>query len=81
MQAKVKPIILTAPFCKQCDVTKQKLDKMQIEYDSVDLTQDESAMEMAKGLGYRAAPVVIWGNEHWSGFRPDLIDKMAKAAQ
>jgi glutaredoxin-like protein NrdH len=24
-------------------------------------------------LGYLQAPVVVAGNEHWSGFRPDRI--------
>lgn len=75
----VKPIVLSKPNCPQCDMTKRKLTQIGIEFDSVDLTQDESAMEMAQGLGHRSAPVVIWGNDHWSGFRPDLIDKMAKA--
>lgn len=60
-------------------MTKRKLAHIGVEFESVDLTQDAGAMEMAQGLGHRSAPVVIWGNENWSGFRPDLIDKMAKA--
>ena len=26
-----------------------------------------------QGLGYKQAPVVIAGEDHWSGFRPDKI--------
>lgn len=74
----VKPIVLTKPFCPQCDATKHKLAKIGVAFDTVDLSQDESAMQMAKDLGHRSAPVVIWGVESWSGFRPDLIDKMAQ---
>jgi glutaredoxin-like protein NrdH len=41
----------------------------QIEFDEIDLSQDEAAMAMVKKMGYVAAPVVIAGDAHWSGFR------------
>lgn len=28
---------------------------------------------MVKELGYTAAPVVVAGEDHWSGFRPDKL--------
>lgn len=28
-------------------------------------------------LGYLQAPVVVAGNDHWSGFRPDRIKALA----
>jgi glutaredoxin-like protein NrdH len=31
-------------------------------------------------LGYLQAPVVVAGNEHWSGFRPDRIKALSKEA-
>jgi len=33
-----------------------------------------------KGLGYQQAPVVVAGEDHWSGFRPDRIKAVAAAA-
>jgi glutaredoxin-like protein NrdH len=30
-------------------------------------------------LGYLQAPVVVTGNDHWSGFRPDRIKALAPA--
>ena len=33
-----------------------------------------------KPLGYVQAPVVMAGDQHWSGYRPDLIKKLAKEA-
>jgi glutaredoxin-like protein NrdH len=30
-------------------------------------------------LGYLQAPVVVAGNEHWSGFRPDRIKALGAA--
>jgi glutaredoxin-like protein NrdH len=31
-------------------------------------------------LGYLQAPVVVAGENHWSGFRPDEISKLTPAA-
>jgi glutaredoxin-like protein NrdH len=55
------------------------LDKGKIDYSIVDLSTDEGAYEMIKSLGYQQAPVVIAGDEHWSGFRPDMISKLSVA--
>ena len=34
---------------------------------------DDEAMKQVVALGYRQAPVVVAGDTHWAGFRPDLI--------
>ncbi|RKS42578.1 hypothetical protein BDE18_4281 [Paracoccus pantotrophus] len=44
-----------------------------IGYQLVDLTTDDEAMKQVVALGYRQAPVVVAGDTHWAGFRPDLI--------
>lgn len=69
--------VYTLPSCVQCESTKKVLDKNNIEYSVVDLSMDEAAYQMVKGLGYQAAPVVIAGDSHWSGFRPDLLGSLA----
>jgi glutaredoxin-like protein NrdH len=33
-----------------------------------------------KSLGYVQAPVVVAGEDHWSGFRPDKIKAISGAA-
>jgi glutaredoxin-like protein NrdH len=65
--------VYTLPSCVQCDSTKRVLTKNGITFNTVDLSADETAMEMIKTLGYQAAPVVIAGDNHWSGFRPDML--------
>lgn len=45
----------------------------EVAFEVVDLSKDASAMDTVKSLGYQAAPVVIAGDDHWSGFRPDLL--------
>lgn len=65
--------VYSKPACVQCDATYRALDKHGIAYDVVDLTQDPTALELVRSLGYLQAPVVVAGGTHWSGFRPDQI--------
>lgn len=65
--------VYTLPACVQCDRTKKLLEKNEVAFDVVDLSENEDAMEMVKSLGYGSAPVVIAGDTHWAGFRPDMI--------
>lgn len=63
--------------CVQCDATERKLKKHNIHFTKVDVTQDESALEFIKALGYSAAPVLyvsaIEGDVHWTQFDVDKI--------
>lgn len=69
--------VYTKPSCVQCTATYRALDSKGIEYDVVDLSEDPSALETVKELGYLQAPVVVTDDEHWSGFRPDKISQLA----
>ena len=69
--------VYTLPACVQCDSTKRMLQRNQIEYEEVDMSQDPVALDMVKTLGYTAAPVVVSGDEHWSGFRMDRIQAIS----
>ncbi|MDO4260295.1 MAG: glutaredoxin-like protein NrdH [Actinomycetaceae bacterium] len=71
--------VYSKPRCPQCDATYRVLDKQGVEYTSVDVSEDLDALEFIKGLGHQQAPVVVAGDDHWSGFRPDRI-KAAIAA-
>lgn len=70
--------IYSKPSCVQCNATYRALDDRGVEYDVVDMSKDEQALQKVKDLGYLQAPVVITPEgEHWSGFRPDLIATLA----
>lgn len=62
-----------------CNATYRALDAAGIEYEIRDLTLAPTALEQVKALGHLQAPVVIAGEEHWSGFRPDKIAELASA--
>lgn len=72
--------VYTKPACVQCDATYRALDKVGIEYSVVDISEDPEAREYVLALGYLQAPVVVAGDEHWSGFRPDRIKTLAARA-
>jgi glutaredoxin-like protein NrdH len=69
--------------CMQCVATKRTLDSKGAKYTTTDLTMDEAALTLAKGLGHMAAPVVLIRDaannivDHWSGFRPEKIAEYA----
>jgi glutaredoxin-like protein NrdH len=44
-----------------------------IAYDEVNVEEDAEALAFVKSLGYESAPVVVAGDQHWSGFRPERI--------
>lgn len=69
--------VYSRPSCVQCTATYKTLDKAGIEYTVVDVSEDEAALEFVKSLGYLVAPVVVAGDQHWGGFRRDLITALA----
>jgi glutaredoxin-like protein NrdH len=72
--------VYTLPHCVQCETTKKMLEKNNVDFNTVDLSQDESAYAMVKSLGYSSAPVVIAGEDHWSGFRIEKIKSLTNNA-
>ena len=72
--------VYTKPACAQCNATFRALDKAGIDYTKVDITVDAEARDYVMALGYLQAPVVVAGNDHWAGFRPDRLKTLAAAA-
>ena len=69
--------VYTKPACVQCNATYKALDKNGLDYTVVDITTNEQARDYVMSLGYLQAPVVVAGDDHWSGFRPDRIKQLA----
>lgn len=69
--------VYTKPACVQCNATYKALDKAGVAYEVIDISQDSDARDYVMALGYLQAPVVVAGDEHWSGFRPDRIKALA----
>ena len=65
--------LYSKPNCQQCKMTARHLDKQGTEYVYRDVTEDEAAFDEVRILGYQALPVVVAGDMHWFGYRPDRI--------
>lgn len=72
--------VYSKPSCVQCNATYRALTKNGIDYDVVDVTEDQAAYDHVVSLGYQQVPVVETADEHWSGFRPDMISRLALRA-
>lgn len=72
-------IVYTLPECVQCETTKTYLERNNLAYSVVDLSVNPKEYEAIKLLGYDRVPVVIAGESHWSGFRPDKLFKLTRA--
>lgn len=68
--------LYSKPACVQCTATKKALDKADIDYDTIDISQDNEDRDLVLELGYTSVPVVVSGDKHWSGFRPDLLSQL-----
>ena len=71
-------IVYTKPSCVQCDMTKRLMDRIGVEYTTVDILENPEELEKLIAMGYRSAPVVVASNgESWAGFQPDKISELA----
>ncbi|MBP2443559.1 glutaredoxin-like protein NrdH [Rhizobium leguminosarum] len=69
--------VYSKPACVQCTATYRALDRLGVAYDIVDISEDAEALDRLRSLGYMQAPVVIAGEQHWAGFRPDMISALS----
>lgn len=71
-------MVYSTPGCPGCHLTCKHLDKCGVEYQLVDITTDRVAADVVAAFGYTHAPVVVAGDQHWSGYRPDRIEALAR---
>ena len=71
--------VISREGCQQCRATLRALDARDIDYDLYDIAEHPDLADHAHELGFTQAPIVIApGMNPWSGFRPDLIDTVAR---
>lgn len=72
-------VVYSKPACVQCKATYRELAKYELEFTSIDVTEDPEALAYVKSLGYESAPVIVTDNDHWFGFSPDRIKALVTA--
>ena len=65
--------------CVQCVATYRRLDTNGVKYRVVDITENPEAFDYVKSLGHLQAPIVVAGEDHWSGFDPNKLDALIAA--
>ncbi len=68
--------IYTKKDCVQCHATKRMLAQRAIPFTLIDTDTHPECVEWLKGQGFLQLPVVITDNLRWSGFRPDMINRL-----
>jgi len=72
--------VYTLPNCVQCEMTKKYLQKNDVTFNVIPLDgENTDALNMVQSLGYASAPVVIAGEDHWAGFRPDFLSRLVQS--
>ena len=70
--------VYSTPSCQQCRLSYLALDAKGLTYEVVDVTENSAALAYVRELGYLTAPVVVVSeHDHWNGFRPDQINRVA----
>ncbi|HCM9556544.1 TPA: glutaredoxin-like protein NrdH [Enterobacter kobei] len=73
-------IIYTRSNCVQCHATKRAMESRGMVFEMVNIDQQPEAAETLRAQGFRQLPVVIAGETRWSGFRPDMINRLSAQA-
>lgn len=60
--------------CQQCRMTKKWLTDRGIDFEEKNTSDNEDYVDEVRSLGYQALPVVVAGDQSWSGFRPDRLE-------
>ena len=68
--------IYTKNDCVQCHATKRIMESRGFAFEIVNVEHDPDAAYMLREQGFRQLPVVIAGETRWSGFRPDMINRL-----
>lgn len=71
--------IYTRNDCVQCHATKRAMESRGVEFDMVNVDLVPDAADTLRAQGFRQLPVVIAGDTSWSGFRPDMINRLGSA--
>lgn len=77
----MKITIYKKPGCGPCAATQHAMESRGVPFETVNVMDDDAALDAIKGLGYLTVPVVLVQDghaaEHWGGFQLDRIADLA----
>lgn len=72
--------VYSKPNCPQCELTKRDMDILGIEYQTIDITQNQDKLAELTQQGFRSAPVVQTDHETWAGYDQNKIKSLVSYA-
>lgn len=73
--------VYSQPKCVQCEMTKEFLKANNVEFEEVNILEDEEALELIQLHGFQRLPVVTRNNSFdfaFSGFQIDLLEELVE---
>ncbi|MEA1064226.1 glutaredoxin domain-containing protein [Apirhabdus apintestini] len=71
-------IIYSRKNCLPCYATKREMEKRGFRFTLIDIEQNPSTAAKLRAAGHSQLPVVITDDMCWSGFRPDMINRLPR---
>jgi glutaredoxin-like protein NrdH len=71
-----KVIVYSNPNCTACEQTKRFLTVKNIPFESKMISDSPEVFSLIDEKGYKSAPVVVAGENSWSGFRLDKLSEL-----
>ena len=72
-------IIYTRNDCRPCKETKKRFVEFGIPFEEINLDEHPELIDYVKyELRFSSTPVVVNGDDVWSGYRPDKIEAIKR---
>jgi glutaredoxin-like protein NrdH len=70
--------IYSKPGCHKCKLTKDMIKRKGLDFNEIDITQDEDAAALLASMGVMVLPYVVTDRDSWSDFRIDKLRGLTK---
>ena len=71
--------VYSNPNCVQCEQTKRYLNSKGVAFESKMISDSPEVLALIEEKGYQSAPVVVFGDRSWSGFKLDNLSTLVAA--
>ena len=69
-------VVYSNPNCQACEQTKRFLTVKGVAFESKMISESPEVFSLIEEKGYKSAPVVVAGEDSWSGFRLDKLSEL-----
>ena len=70
--------IYSKPNCIKCEMAKRYLTNKGVEFQEIDVLEDDKALALLRDKGYAELPVVDVNGEFHTGFQPNILAKVVE---